>query len=844
MKKPRINKLTIRGFRSFGKSLQTLEFGGPLAAIWGPNSQGKTSLSEAFEFLLTGQIVRRQLMGSGKDEFADAIRNAHMPTEIQASIEAEIIDSDGQSRTLARTLISDYGKRDDCQSELKIDGIEVNEDELSGLGIVLSQPPLVAPILAQHTLGYLFSIGPKDRATYFKTILEVTDLDELRNAVTVLQNEGNHLDNSAWNKLTVVEAIPEAQKYMKPLKKAVAGKDYIVAALDNVITIILKAVGITVPATAPERVDALKEVLSERRNKTFPLDGFGRKRLVEWEASTQSDWDKLDAYIQERTAVDEKTRHYTKLFEAALAIPAVKDVTAPIDCMLCGTEESLTPKRRDYIQNHLRENQKFQNAERNAHEILQRFSTLSKGLDSIVTAACPKFLNAEIEGKGKPEFEPEHIRSLLEEGDEAVIDSWFDKSHALKHAKTSACTQARNLVTMVNVDLDSIDSIDTLKNAFIEAGKLYTHFSKALEDYADAARPLGKLLTDIVNADSDTKGWQELLDLAGDPDTLRDTLVEHHVHNVLQGEIKQAVQQIDRGHEKVLDNKFSDLSADIEKWWNLLRPDEQTFFSAVKPREGTRRTIDFEAGLSSNEDHTSPKLRNAITVFSQSQIHCLGLALFIARSVHENAGFIVLDDPILSSDDDYRANFKTSVLEELIKTGIQVIVLTQDHASWVDLENRYQHENIDMFQIKITDPVDGTSIVNEGENIRVMFSRIEPFLRGANAEIRKQAGGKLRDAAERFCKEILVKEKHMVISDYDGKNLGQLLSLVEPFLKKNPSHYGKLKSIQRDLNPANHDSKIPDKGTLKVALGNLKYLAKQYLPTGKTKSLPAHKTGQ
>ena len=70
----RVSKLEIQGFRAFGRNLQTLEFPSPLAAVWGPNSQGKTSLAEAVEFLLTGQIVPRALLASSQDEFAAALR--------------------------------------------------------------------------------------------------------------------------------------------------------------------------------------------------------------------------------------------------------------------------------------------------------------------------------------------------------------------------------------------------------------------------------------------------------------------------------------------------------------------------------------------------------------------------------------------------------------------------------------------------------------------------------------------------------------------------------------------------------------------------------------------------
>jgi recombinational DNA repair ATPase RecF len=96
----RISKLEIQGFRAFGRNGQTLDLPSQLAAVWGPNSQGKTSLAEAVEFLLTGQIVRRALMASSQDEFADALRNAHLPASAEVSVAATIVCTDGTARTV------------------------------------------------------------------------------------------------------------------------------------------------------------------------------------------------------------------------------------------------------------------------------------------------------------------------------------------------------------------------------------------------------------------------------------------------------------------------------------------------------------------------------------------------------------------------------------------------------------------------------------------------------------------------------------------------------------------------------------------------------------------------
>ena len=197
---------------------------------------------------------------------------------------------------------------------------------------------------------------------------------------------------------------------------------------------------------------------------------------------------------------------------------------------------------------------------------------------------------------------------------------------------------------------------------------------------------------------------------------------------------------------------------------------------------------------------------------------------------------MVLDDPILASDEDYRAYFNTAVLEELIGAGIQTVVLTQDWKTWKDMEQRYLHTNIDMFQSALTERAEGTAVINTGDDLATMLARVEVLARGGHIELRKQAGEILCDAAERFSEEMLVRDRwakgdsRAALSDYDGKNLGQLEPKVEPLLSADPSHPGKLRTMGSQLNPAKHDDDTPDRGTIRVALGDLKSFKKQYLP--------------
>ena len=167
---PRLRKLEVQGFRSFGTGRQSFDVSETVTVLWGGNSQGKSSLAEALEFLFTGEIVRRELLASQKDEFADSLRNAHIPAATPVTVEATIDCPDGVSRRLRRSLVDDFKGSTACTSRIEIDGKASSDGDLfKQLGVKLMPAPLRAPVLAQHTLGYIFSAAPVDRAAYIIT---------------------------------------------------------------------------------------------------------------------------------------------------------------------------------------------------------------------------------------------------------------------------------------------------------------------------------------------------------------------------------------------------------------------------------------------------------------------------------------------------------------------------------------------------------------------------------------------------------------------------------------------------------------------------------------------------
>ncbi len=156
-------------------------FDAEIALIWGGNSQGKTSVAEAIEFLLSGTVVRPVMLGGAKNEYDRSLRNAYLPDDEPTVVRAGIEDEARQEHLVERELRADFGRGQDCSSRLTVDGVVV--DDLAALGIVLAEAPLRAPVLFQHSIRYALSATPTERLAYFKALFEIGDLDVLADAL-------------------------------------------------------------------------------------------------------------------------------------------------------------------------------------------------------------------------------------------------------------------------------------------------------------------------------------------------------------------------------------------------------------------------------------------------------------------------------------------------------------------------------------------------------------------------------------------------------------------------------------------------------------------------------------
>lgn len=825
-------RLEIKGFRAFGAQSQLLEFGGPMAVIWGPNSQGKTSLAEAIEFLLTGKTVRRELVASAKREFAEALRNAHLPQAEEVVVAAEIEDAQGRVHRIERRLVRDYTGRDPCQSELKVDGEPA--DDLTNLGIRLSQPPLEAPVLMPHTLRYVVSTEPQKRTEYFKALLEVSDLEEIRKAIADAKNRLIEPTSDVASTYERCRSNPQFGNELAPLETTRPSRNTVENALAETLGQIIEGHG-QVPEGLDPRLSAAKELLGQQRARTFPVNDLVARREPSWEQKPDIP-EPLEAFLRAKGAVDKEVARLLRLFEEVLKVPEIAAAKEAVDCPVCETPQALTPERINAIRQKVEANAQFTSYRQRAGSVLRDLSAVAQKAVSEAKAACPSAMSWQEQDWSRHK---QALEGLITDRAEAVVPPWEEVLAGLKQARESVQEKANALQAMLDsLRLDDLDEakIGELTQKVTDLFQSTEQFCNALGRYREAVEPLLAALEQEVDRRAGTEGWQDLIDLCENREALLRWLIERAAYRAVQDEVDEAIQDIDRAKAEILDEKFAELGQEVVRWWNLLRPDEHTSFHGLERGGSGRRFIDLKARLSNpGAADSQGVLRDAVAVFSDSQLNCLGLAAFLARTIREGARFLVLDDPVPASDEEHRAFFIDRVLDELVQSGIQVILLTHDERMWKDVQERYKHLDLDTFIVSLDDPAKGAIIENRGDTLDAMLTRAALYVSNVNPDIRKTAARSLRDATERFCKLMLIRDlrekedSSANVSGYDGKTLGELIPKVQPLLAKDPSHPGKLRVIGQRLNPGSHDHEVPPTGDLKQCLGDLNALRKEYL---------------
>lgn len=832
----RLVSLEIRGFRAFGTEPRTLDLDAGLVVIHAGNSQGKTSLAEAIEFLISGRSSRRELLGGAKAEYNDSLRNAHLAdSDTDVYVQAAIRDAAGNTHQVRRELLCDFGQGTECESRLLIDGVEAAD--LAGVGLALADPPVRAPVLLQHILRHVLSTEPKQRVGYFKALLSLTDLDSFRERVRSARGRVEaEQPGAALQRVNTLTDTPAASagSAISALTKKPLTSDAARTAVDKA----LRAAGGAILADAEgaepvfETVDdlavALREALDAQRERAFPLSAFAVTELSENPVSPD-----LEPYATALAEFDQHTARLTPVLDALLGIEEYAQLDHAATCPVCGTNDALTPDRIDVLRDHLRRTRSLGDVAKSAAEAL---ATKRHELDQFTAAAAAATPAVATWTDEQVAAADDALRSLRVEA--ALLTATRTAAAPVATAATDLATAVAAARSTVEESSDAVGSRQPLPEGlatrYLGIDSAARRLREASADYFTEAAALRSAVEDAARERITISGLTELADLVAVRTELVTDVVTEAIRQRTIRRLTAADKALRDGAGAVLDGRFAQMSDTITKWWSTIRPEELVGFGGIKRRAAGALFVNLIADLRVDATST-PVEREALGVYSDSQLNALGLSIFLARTELLGAPIVVLDDPIPGSDAGHRLTFVQYTLGALLAAGTQVILTTFDSklAEW----SYTNHGSADFLAYKL-DLIDiraGTEPTQTTDTFGQLMLDAEENLHAPTAKGRRSACNTMRSAAERLAKQIIATGMTdagtpTTITDVEAKTtkLADLLTLLYPFVVEGNSEKGQWKTLPKVLNPGSHDDDVPSTTELKVVFGNLRRINKTH----------------
>jgi len=676
----RLRELKVAGFRGFNEERQ-LDFHDAITVIGARNSHGKTSISEALEFLLYGATSKVENADS-KDEYSNSYRNRHYPDGLNAYIEALFVDPQGNElRLRVEILPGEAGVR------RLLNGAEVEAWPFQDASLKAARP-----FVLQHALKYLLLVPPSERFQGFARLLGLGELDVVFQALVGLCTKLTaNLPADAQAllaELTALEArlpsYPYFKKSVGAMKKGSQGLGPLFEAVEQRADVLLE--GAALGATT--RTDALRKQRQDAAAKVYK----GELRVAQLSPQEASDLSAAHKTLTETVTpsfladygflaanrIDRRLQKELQLLGLGAELVALKPEQCPL-CLQPLTEASrggITARKQQgalaTAQGELRRqaSERISKSLKEAARQLQRHRDVSTGR----TADLLRAMEPANEAK---------IATLL--GTAANLGVVRSASVGVTTKKEALTVAAESLEAALNRCADTVASGE---ESLPDAESL----GNAIKDYLVAGAAFDAAVHGAaVDLDGPAKVFRQALDaLAGTAETtLLIDLLDQRVRikkALIVREIIEGLKELKRHAEQTLAETMdaamsSELTAAVMTWYEKIKTDGDpnvhfSGFAMDKTKAG-----DFKARrLSVKAESYGVQLASAVSSLSESKLNALGLSTSIASAIRAPGpwGFLVLDDPIQSWDDAHEHKFVDVIRDLVAEEKRQVIVLTHN----------------------------------------------------------------------------------------------------------------------------------------------------------------------
>lgn len=670
----KLKEITLRGFRGFNEA-RTIPIHKQLTLMSAPNSHGKTSISEGFEWLLYG-FTSKVALAESKDEYRGSYRNIHLLQPEAPTVKIVIQEGAATSELQATLSGSDTVRR--------VDGKIVPSWPFSQH---LEKAP--KPFILQHALKDLLLAAPVDRFNRFATLLGFDELTQVHKDLMAFCTKPP-LPVAARTLIAEVDALilrVEADSYLAPIIRSLK-KGYL--QLSATRTLVAKTARSLVPVGAPDK-DLLRTLVAQREAAILKI--FKGSVSIAVFASDEE----TALQTEEQALLTSVTSDATTLFGELETHGAQRRILREVQFYELGIElldaassfcpfckQELTGTDIGHIRDeHMRLSAnreiaaKFEKAQTSIQKLLvdfnQRISDYYRRIAGRVRGVLDvKGQMAQLRALLTGENEPHATAIARAIDDFEVVHSAFIKSGGVLR-------EAISDVQRVSSDgpLGGIKPVELMGEALIGYITAARALRRAVAAHAELLQAAHRALIQELNKAAGTGTMSLLIELLQNERKIEKRM---RIAAAVEG-LKDLKADVDGFVTKImLDTISGELAAAVMEWYGRIRtvgdPDVHfAGFDMKKTAQGGRVQI---KASSYGKD-----LVSAVSSLSESKLNALGLCISIAINMAEPSPFefLIIDDPIQSWDRDHEIQF-ISVIRQLVERGKQVVLLSHN-GEWV-----------------------------------------------------------------------------------------------------------------------------------------------------------------
>jgi len=680
----KINDISIRGFRGFNEE-RPISFHPLLTLIYGPNSYGKTSITESLEWLLYGSTSKVD-RGEFKDEYKGSYRNCHLDVDVTTFVKANFLLGTDQLQLESELVGEDGYTR-------RVDGNPAESWPIDAELAAISKP-----FIMQHALKYLLLVGPDLRFKGFAQLLGLDELGALQtDFVSIctkpeasIPAEVRTLCSQMGTFENALSARPGLSSLYSLYKDFRKGKE----SFASLTAALFKECSNLVPeGTSHESVlPNLLRIRDDSVKKVFP----GSITLTPYtpEDTTSNSAD-LQYFI--KVVSEDLVKQYCELIAFQTSETIIRHAqfydlgveflaTQPDQCPFCGQELSGS------IIQHI--GQKHQELKAESDHltvlILQRqsvvdiLSQLERRLQ-----ACQERHMSRLTAFLSIDDKLAQLGEILLPKHKAHFDSVKNAIPLLQRVKDKldesyvAVTKALYAVQLsVQQSKEDTALISQLGEKLVDYASTASVSFSSISAQEPAMSDASQVLKHELNLLAGTEDISLLIDLSENQKKIQKAF---EIESILAG-LKDLRKTVDQYvGTKMLDAVSDEMTLDVMQWYNQIRTtgDPNVHFSGfdmdrTKKGEVKSRRVQIKASSYGKD------LVSAVSSLSESKLNALGLCLSIAMNLKPGCpfDFLFIDDPIQSWDAEHAEQF-IEIIRKLIEKDKQVVLLTHNK-NWLD----------------------------------------------------------------------------------------------------------------------------------------------------------------